>query len=67
VLLDVIQLAGYKPELQTSGSYTGTAFNIHGVVCSVVLVGVVTWVVLSFRYVKRKENEMSSTFQFNEF
>jgi Na+/pantothenate symporter len=33
-------------------------FNIHGMVCSVVLVGVVTWVVLSFRYVKREENEM---------
>jgi len=37
-------------------------FNIHGVVYSVVLVGVVTWVVLSFRYVKRGGNEMSSMF-----
>ena len=45
----------------------GTVFNIHGVVCYVVLVGVVKWVVPSFGYVKRRENEMSSTFQFNEF
>jgi hypothetical protein len=36
-------------------------------VCSVVLVGVVTRVALSFRYVKREENEMSPTSQFSDF